>query len=192
MKIFKAVVLTVVYISILKIFWNAVGADESYIDSQRALKESNFERALLYANKSIEKNSREPRYYYGRAKVYLGSTTTGKITVNKDKALADLQKAQELNPKNLVTLRNVVPIYYFLSIFDLSRVDATNNLDEKYFTATKEFYSDLKNYSPTDVGINVLLAKYEKRLGMEQEYKESLEIVERLRPDLMDWHPSLN
>lgn len=185
MKILKAVVLTVVYISLLKIFWNAVSADESYIDSQRALKESNFERALLYANKSIEKNSNEPRYYYGRAKVYIGNA-------NKDEALADLQKAQELNPKNLVTLRNVVPIYYFLSIFDLSKTSSVNNLDEKYYTVTKAFYSDLKNYSPTDVGINVLLAKYEKRLGMEQEYKKSLEIIKSLRPDLLDWHPNLN
>lgn len=185
MKLFKVLLLTIIYVSLIKVFWQTVSADKSYINSQRALKEGDSTRALFLANKSIEKNENEPRYYYGRAKVYL-------VTADKNKSLEDLKTAVELNPKNLVTLRNIVPIYYFLSISDLTKSDSSENLDEKYFQTTKEFYSSLKKYSPTDVGISVLLAKYEGRLQMTEELNESLEIIENLRPDLLDWHPNIN
>lgn len=185
MKILKILVITIIYISLLKIFWLTFNADKSYIGSQRSLKESNFTRALFLANQSIKNNKNEPRYYYGRAKVYLAIK-------NKGGAVLDLEKAEKINRKNLVTLRNIVPIYYFLSINDLIKPGSEANLDEKYFQTTKNFYSSLKNYSPTDVGINVLLAKYERSLQMTVELNESLEIIKNLRPDLLDWHPSLN
>jgi tetratricopeptide (TPR) repeat protein len=172
-------------------YWQTISADESYVGSQRAVKRGEFKKALNLANKSVRKNPREPRYYYSRAKVLLAST----VNLNeeekqntKQNALRDFRHAQELNPKNLVTLRNIVPLYYYLAINNLEEVSLDDNTDHTFFEITKEYYQNIKHYSPTDVGIYALLAKYEKRLGLTDELNESVDNIQRLRPDLLQWY----
>ncbi len=182
------------YVWALSVFWQIVSADESYVDGQRKYKAGKQEIGLSYANKSINKNPHEPRYYYGRARIYLALTTNQNkesAEALKKLALNDLQKATKLNPNNLVTLRNVVPLYYFLAIKDYTLTSTNNNIDQEYIQITINYFQHLKNTYPKDVGVVTLVAKYEKKLNLNQEYKQSLEMIENLRPDLVQWHPSL-
>ena len=191
MKNLATLLLTVIYLSLMVIFWQTVSADESYVESQRALKKTNFEVAIQQANKSIQKNLDEPRYYYGRAKVLLT------LTVNladeekphvKYLAENDLLTAQNLNPKNLTTLRNIIPLYYFLAVDDLGGIGDENNVDPEFIERTKNYFEMMHSYSPTDAGIYTLLAKYEKRLGLNELYEQSVEKIKILRPDLLEWY----
>ena len=191
MKNIYLLIIVVAYILLMKSFWQTVSADEAYVDSQKVLKTADYERAIKYANTSITKNPNEPRYYYGRAKAYLATTValnSEDTTKVKEKALRDLQTAQELNPSNLVTLRNMVPLYYFLASKDLKASPSASNVDQLHLSTTQNYYRDFKNYSPNDVGLYALAAKYEKRLGLMQDYQESIRNVKRLRPDLLEWY----
>ncbi len=191
MRNLSLLLITIIYLSLMVIFWQTVSADGSYVFGQRELKTSNFEGAIEQANKSIEKNPDEPRYYYGRTKILLTMTAgledVGRVSLKK-LALNDLQTAQNLNPNNLVTLRNIVPLYYFLAIGDLEKVADEKNVDPEFIAVTKGYFDMMHNYSTTDVGIYTLLAKYEKRLGLNELYEQSVESIKRLRPDLLEWY----
>jgi hypothetical protein len=175
----------------MSLYWQTLSADESYVASQRSLKKSSFQKALSLANKSIKKNPREPRYYYGRAKVLLVSTvelSEEEKHIAKELAIEDLATALVINPTNLVTLRNTVPLYYYLAINDLNKITTENNTDEIYLETTKNYYQSLKHYSQTDVGIYTLLAKYENELGLIEDFEISKQNIQRLRPDLLQWY----
>lgn len=163
------IVITILYLLLMGVYWQTVSADESYEGAQKALDNRETAKALYYANKSIKKNPREPRYYYGRAKVLLGSDS-------REDALGDLEAARELNPNNLVTLRNMVPLYYFLAT------------EQTYLAEAQKYFNEIKHYSPNDVGVYALLAKYENKLGLGKGMRESVENVNRLRPDLLEWY----
>lgn len=191
MKKLYLLLITVIYVLLMFIYWQAVSADESYVEGQRAMKRGEFELALEQADKSINKNPREPRYYYGKAKILLAAT------VNQDEetaqefkltAASNLLKARGLNKRNMVTNRNIVPLYYFLGVKDLKQSGGSENIDEKYIDFIKGYYQSIKHYSVNDVGVYALLAKYEKKLGLEEGYLESVDSIRRLRPDLLEWY----
>lgn len=183
--------ITAIYLLLMVIFWQTIVADKSYAASQAALKKGNLETAVQQANLSIAKNPDEPRYYYGRAKVLLT------VTVNlseeersrvKQQALSDLKTSQKLNPKNITTLRNIIPFYYFLAVEDLTKPEGVDNVDPQFIETARSYFEEIENFSPTDAGLYVLLAKYEKKLGLEKLYNESIENIKRLRPDLLEWY----
>lgn len=183
--------ITIIYLLLMSIYWQTLSADESYKDGQRIMKQGNFEVALEQANKSISKNPREPRYYYGRAKILLAATSEQEqkiISEYKVDAAKDLIRAKALNPNNLVTHRNIIPLYYFLGIADLQQPSAVDNTDEDFIEIVKGYYQSIKHFSTNDVGIYTLLAKYESKLGLEKELNESLDNIRRLRPDLLEWY----
>jgi len=191
MKILKIILATTLYIALVYYSWNFLSADESYMTGQKKLTEGNTKKALVYANKSINKNPREPRYRYGKAKILLASTisNTNKEEI-KGEAYKEIQRAEDLNKKNLVTLRNIVPIYYFLGINDLTQPESKNNIDEKYIKNIEFFFNKIKKNYPNDVGVHVLTAKYEGKLYLEGE-KKSKEKIKELRPDLLEWKEEL-
>lgn len=168
-------------------------ADIYFKRSQIYLTAEDVGKAQGYANKAIKFNPFEPNYYRGRAKVLTVSLVDNEAATSlnlKGRILDNLKKAEELNPKNLVTLRNSVPIYYFLAVKDVSLISGILNTDPIYLPITKEFFKTLKDNYSYDVGVIALLAKYEKKLGLDAEYLESRKIVERLRPELLNWHES--
>jgi len=170
-------------------------ADTDYTESQNQFRTGDFQEALEFANWALEKNDLEPRYHYGRAKIYLATTINQTENIQnelKKLALKDLETALSLNPKNLVTMRNIIPMYYFLGAKDLSKPSTKAGIDLNFVGVTQNYYKQIKRCFPNDAGIHVLLAKYEKRLGLTEDYKDSVENIKRLRPDLLDWHPSLN
>ncbi len=156
-------------------------ADILITKAEIALEQTKTETGLEVANKAIRLNPQEPYYYRQRARIYI-------VLGKKDKALADLTKAYELNPNNLATLRNNIPLYYFLSVEDIYQPTTQNNLDQKYIAIAKQYLSELKHRFPNDVGTLVDIAKYEQKLGLTTEFAQSVEQIKVIRPDLLEWH----
>jgi tetratricopeptide (TPR) repeat protein len=166
-------------------------ADICFEESQDLLNEGHLESSLKKANCAVTRNPREPNYYRGRAKVYIllaANAQKEKVSDYKNLALSNLKKSLSLNPNNLVTIRNSVPLYYYLSIGDFSFPAGVDNWDEEFIGVTREFFAHAKNSYKTDVGVVSLVAKYEKKLGLYTQYNQSVDMVENLRPDLIDWY----
>ena len=102
----------------------------------------------------------------------------------------DIKKAIELNPLNLVTIRNSIPLYYFLAVKDVGNVSGIDNIDTEYLSTVKEFFQNTKYRYWNDAGVISTIAKYEKRLSFTNEYQESTKRISELRPDLLEWYPS--
>lgn len=157
------VLITGLYLLCLVCFSRILTADLNYIKSKDYLKTGKLEKSLNIINISIQKNPYEPRYRYEKAKILLA------LDKNLE-AVKSLEKAQELNKNNLVTSRNMIPIYSFTSK-DLA----------------KEYYEKLKNKYPNDAGLLVQIAEYEKSLSLAENYNQTANMIKKLRPDLLDW-----
>lgn len=179
------------YILIIKTFVKLYTADINYSKAQALLGDREAPRAFEEASLAITKNPSEPLYYEGRAKVLiLMSLHQEPEIVEKLKSLAleDMKYAYILNSKNLVTIRNLVPIYYFLAEKDITAAPSLSNVDPIWKYQAANFFEANKNISPNDVGVYALLAKYEKRLSLTEGYNFSVNKVRDLRPDILDWY----
>jgi hypothetical protein len=148
----------------------------------------------MYIEKALSLNSKEPNYYRHRAKIYFSSTvnkTEKEKTKLKDLAITDLETSFDLNTNNLATIRNNVPLYFFLANYELSEAASDANVDNKYLPFTLKYFDYTKRYTPNDVGTFVATAKYEKRLNQQESYDKSIQNIKILRPDLLEWHPDL-
>ena len=182
---------TLTYFAAFKSFYIKYSADVYFSNSEKFLEKFELEKALNNATESIKNNPLEPNYYRQRAKVYLTMSAVfddDYKTGLKKSALDDMYMAYDINPNNLVTIRNLVPLFYFLSVQDYTLSASDGNVDQAFLPITKNFYEKIKNIFPNDAGVYVLLAKYEKRLGLIAEYAASVKKVEELRPDLLEWH----
>jgi len=184
MKKILILLLIIVYVFAIKNFGKLYKADLYYKNAQKLLSSEKGNRAIRSAGIAINFNPNEPRYRLLEAKIFL-TTRDGNL---KAKAVKDLEKAYNLNPKNLVTIRNSVPLYYLIAINDMYKKPGRENLDIKYIGTVKKFFSDTKQKYPNDVGVYVLIAGYEKKLGFDAEYKSSIERIRELRPDLLQWY----
>lgn len=164
-------------------------ADINYKKSQELIKITEAESAIFYANKAVGLNPFEPNYYRGRAKInttfLVKNEDSEKI---KEGIYSDLKKAENLNPNNIVTIRNSIPIYYFIAVKDLYISSGADNIDPNYIAPVSDFYKKAKSDYWSDVGVLVSVAKYEKRLGIVDEYGKSVSRIKELRPDILEWH----
>lgn len=179
------------YIFICLVFIRFYLADVYFRKSQDLIKIGSNEKALQYADKAVLLNPLEPNYFRGRAKinavrlVYFNDTS-----LIKEFILSDLNKAYKLNPNNLVTIRNSIPIYYFLAIRSVVLESGSDNLDETYGEITSGFFEATKKRFWNDAGVIVSIAKYEKKLNFQSGYEESMERIKQIRPDLLEWNES--
>ena len=192
-KFIKIVFVLFVTAWFFNICYSNYNADKMYQKAKDSLDRSELSNAFDYAESAIKLNPLEPNYYRMRARVlinYLPHKDTSTRTFTKQLIVNDLKNAYNLNTENLVTIRNLVPLYYFVAAENISAPAGSENIDPYFFEAAKNFYASIKDYSKNDVGIYALLAKYEKRLNMMEEYGVSVNKVRILRPDLLDWYES--
>jgi tetratricopeptide (TPR) repeat protein len=190
-RIFLSCLIVVLFLFSLTTFVKFYKADVNYKKSQNFLKDGSYDNALKRASLAISANPLIPRYYQGRAKIlltYLSQAEESEKPEIKELVLQDLQRAYNLNPDNLVTARNIVPLYYFLAARDLTLPGSADNVDRHYIEVTQEFYRVIRGKYPDDVGVSVLLAKYEQRLGLEEDFNIDMARVKELRPDLLEWY----
>jgi len=105
---------------------------------------------------------------------------------------ADLVKAQELNAENPANTRGLIPLYYLLAITNLT-IDTQAgtvdyNSDDYYKGLAQNYFRQVLNMYPNDVGVATELAKYQKLLGLQDDYGKSVEQIKTLRPDLLEWY----
>ncbi len=171
-----------VTIFIWRLLWNLYSADVFYEKSQLYLSKGDIEVAGSLADKAIQNNTFEPNYYRGRAKIHVvgAAYTNGALSNSEEEeVLEDLKKAVSLNPDNLVTLRNAIPLYYFLA-----------KIDGKYLSDAHDYFEQIKLRFSNDAGVVTSIAGYEKKLGLTNDYNASVEIIKKLRPDLLEWNES--
>lgn len=199
MKFFKLMLLVIVWTSagyVISFVNRIYSADKLSVRSADFLRKEEYEKALNTANGSLELNPLEPSYYRTRALVYLTAGILEKDGVKKNiykkSAYADLQRALVLNPDNLVTERNLVPVYYFLANEDPAAKPGGNNHDPEFIGEAKNYFQMLKAKYSRDAGVISLVAEYERKLGLTEEYEKSKEMVRILRPDLLEWYSSFN
>ncbi len=180
-----------IYIVLMSKFMNIYVADVYYTASKGDMENGLLKDAEKNINKAISLNVKEPAYYRQRAKVMLGTLILAEdAEETKLVAQKDLETAQKLNVKNLATLRNSIPLYYFLAIGDISDIVSDQNIDEKYLPVTRNYYDLLKDTYGNDLGVLADVAKYEKKLGLGREYEQSWQRAYELRPDITNWHES--
>lgn len=195
-NLFVYCVLVFVYLLFVYTITRQYIADTYSHRADQFMEKGNNAAALTDIDMAISLNSKEPSYYKQRAKIYIASTVnfeedSSTYTNLKSAALTDLLIAQELNPRNLATIRNTAPLYFFLANKDLSKQASPENYDNYYWDISKEYYLQMQKYVPNDVGVQILAAKYQKRLGQNEEYINSIETIRSLRPDLLEWYPDL-
>lgn len=192
-KIIKIVLVLFIAGEFFNICYSNYTADRMYEKAKDALNALELSDAFDYAENAIKLNPLEPNYYRMRARVlinYLPYKDVSVRTFTKQLVVQDLQNAYYLNTRNLVTIRNLIPLYYFVAAENVSIPASPKNVDTYFIETTKSFYAKIKDYSVNDVGVYTLLAKYEKRLNLTEEYDASVETVRALRPDLLDWYDS--
>jgi tetratricopeptide (TPR) repeat protein len=165
-------------------------ADVAFESSQNQIDSGDYSKAIKSINSAIKLNRQEPNYYRGRARINVISLSVAQeeyLQEIKSEILADLQKAYQLNPNNLVTIRNLIPLYYFLAVKDISVKEDPMNIDDNYILIAKDFMKQAKERFKGDAGVYVLVARYEKRLGLVKEHGDSVKQINVLRPDLLEW-----
>lgn len=159
------------------------------------LNNRNYERSVEFADKAIRYNQKEPVYFIDRAKSRLGLLAQKQMqegpedyVEDKEDILRDLETAYELNPENVVTKRNSVPIYYYLAIKDYSNSLQEKTIDDNYIDIAADFYNVFINEYPSDLGVVAQAAGYQRNLGLDDDYGRSLEKIKELRPDIIEWY----
>lgn len=178
-----------IYLALMVLFVRMYNADVADNISED-LFTTDSEGSLQLSKEALRLNPYEPSYYLQHAKALIIAGYTRGISAQistKRNAFADLEKAVQLNPKNLATLRNSIPIYFFLASADLSRAASVDNIDQEYIGKVRDFYAYVSTINPNDAGTFVTLQKYQKRLNFEDQYKESVNRIKFLRPELLNW-----
>ena len=143
--------LVIIYFFITRAFVRMYSADTDYSKGQELLGDRETSLAFNKASLAIEKNPIEPLYYEGRAKalILMSSHQDAEIVRNlKSLAFSDMQRAYDLNSKNLVTIRNLVPIYYFLAQKDITAPPSADNVDPLWVNEVQSFYEVNKKNNP--------------------------------------------
>lgn len=183
-KLFLILLISTAAFSFWSLLRNIYTADQFAEKAERYLSKLDTENAEKLIDKAIEKNKYEPNYYRLKAKILIIGAA------DKKEVLSNLQKSLSLNKDNLVTLRNCMPLYYFLATKNINVTSGVENIDENYIVTTREYFNFVKEKYSHDAGAVSLVAKYEKKLGLTDDYAKSVEIVRGLRPDLLEWHES--
>lgn len=169
------------YINILfaKYFIADIASKQSNIYLEKKLVQKSYKLALF----STQLNPKEPLYQRQIARIYI-------IKNEKTKAYTHMQNAYNLNPKNLATIKGLIPLYYFLSLKNTQET-ATPIYDDYYLHSAKNFYIQVSNAYPKDVGLQTQIAKYQKLLNLNKDLETTKEKIQSLRPDLLDWYIKL-
>ncbi len=193
-KVSVTIFILTAYISFLGFLTRFFIADIMHEQALDSFEAGNVKEALTQSNIAVKLNPWEPAYFRGRAKNLIAATmykNDDEKAVIKKNALDDLNYSYKLNTTNLATIRNSVPLFYFLAIKDITQPADDKNFDNEYKKAAKDFINKVKNVSVNDAGMYILTAKYEKKLGMKKEHLDSVKRIKQLRPDLLLWHPDL-
>ncbi len=182
MKKLRAAALILLYLLFVMTVSKLYLADAYYKAARRAYTKGDWAGVLELADSAIFYSPNEPRYFRESAKAQIALSATTN-TKHKEALMASALRSLDisigLNPRNILTLRESIPLYYLLTLWDFEHSGLQSVLNR------------VKSFSPNDAGVMVLAAKYERKSGSIEHYEETIRKIKRLRPDLLRWHPSL-
>ena len=187
-KKIKAVLLTItllIYVSFTVKVINIFLADYYHIKGKKLLYRGYLSEANDNINKAIKLNYEEPSYHRTNAALFLAalSLKEGDMQKIKQYALSEMETAYNLQKINLVNLKHLLSLYYYLSFDDA--VDP-REIDDRLKTKTMTFFEEVKDISPNDSSVYLTIGKY---YGLLKEYElaeEALEKALKLKPDLKE------
>lgn len=169
-------------------------ADINYVAARENIRVGKADIALNHIEKAILYNKNEPRYFLELGKIYTAIAAGKDLNLTKKtkaNAIAALEHARKLNPKNLLVLRNSIAVYYFLAFNDISTTADLSKVDKEYLKITKKYFQEVKSTYKNDLGVIVLIAPFEKNLGLEEEFDKSIQAIKLIRPDILEWYPPI-
>jgi tetratricopeptide (TPR) repeat protein len=170
-----------VYLVLVSKFINLYFADVYYVSSKNELENGQLEDAADHIVRATGLNGNEPAYRRQKAKILLATLIWADEDETRAEILKNLKKAYDLNPNNLATTRNSIPLYYFLS---------AEAMEADYVTVTRNYYIMLKNTYQNDLGLYADVAKYERKLGLDEDFNLTKAKAENMRRDVVEWHES--
>jgi tetratricopeptide (TPR) repeat protein len=179
-----------IYLALAGKFINLYFADVYYAASKKELDSGQLEDAADHIVQAIKLNRHEPAYRRQKVKILLATLIWADENEVKEEVLKNLEKAYDLNPKNLATLRNSIPLYYFLAAEDMEKAGTGENIDTDYLSVTRTYYSALKNNYENDLGLYADIAKYEKKLGLVEDFNRTKIRAAVMRKNIIEWHES--
>lgn len=188
------IIITIIYIVFLVNVVKYGFADVMAKGGQQLTYQGDFTSALELNELAILLNRNEPDYYRQNAKTLIGATAVTSANNQqtlKKRAHTNLQHAYNLNPNNLVTIRDSIALYYFLAIKDISLPAENQNIDNEYLPIAKNFYIENQKKYKDDAGVLTLIAKYQNKLNLNEDYEVTISQIKMLRPDVLEWHPNL-
>lgn len=194
MKKLKVLIIICIYSLFIFVCIRHYVADVFDTAAEDLLTKGALEKGIRYVDTALMLNPMEPSYYRTRAKIIVAATLNKEgedLEKLKLSAVKDLLISQKMNPKNAATLRNNLPIYYFLALKDLGKPASEDNIDPHFMPTTIEYMRYLGETYPDDAGVLVSIAKYQNKLALKPDLDETKKKIRNLRPDLLEWHPDL-
>lgn len=187
-KIIAYLFLILVYVSFNFKVISAFISDYKLSKSKTLLSRAEISKAQKEINKSIFLNDSEPANFRQQAITYIASTLSENLSQENIKtlktlALQNAERAYELQPYNLVNIKSLIEIYYFLSVKDLSKLES-GGFDENFKNKTLDFFSKSEKLTQNDADSSLTLASYYKNLGEVEKSEKLYKNAKRLKNNL--------
>ncbi len=195
-KVIKLVFVILLFLIYFKFSVTAIkffAADSANTKAKGYLYSGQVTSAMPYSQLATNLNSSEPSYQRLFATLLIAEALTGdhtlaEKTILKKAALIHLNIAYTLQKANIVNLKSLIPVYYFLTVDD---VDSNAPTNHQLKEATLSFYKSIENASPNDASFLLILGKHYRLIGENLKAKELLERALTLKPDLKEAHDEI-
>lgn len=151
-------------------------ADSANSKAKGYLYSGHITGAIPYSQLATTFNNSEPSYQRLFATLLIAQALTGTHNANekhtlKKAALVRLNRAYNLQKDNIVNLKSLIPVYYFLTVADVkNNTSSSPELKE----AAIAFYKNIENSSPNDASFLLILGKHLRLIGENEKAKELL------------------
>ncbi|MEK7595295.1 MAG: O-antigen ligase family protein [Patescibacteria group bacterium] len=174
-------------------------ADYYNTQAKKQLSEMKIDSAFKSSQKANNLNSWEPTYKRTLATIYLTTTVSESVNGEEKKylktlTLNHLDQAYKLQPYNLVNIKNLVPLFGYTGMVDIS--DEAQGVDAAFSPRILAFYKNVEALAPTDASLALALARgtrpynkeqailyYQKALNLKENSKEALTALENLQKE---------
>lgn len=163
-------------------------SDHKLSRAKALLSQAEISKSQKEIQKSIFLNGDESANFRQSAITYIASTLSENLSKENSKtlktlALKNMERAYELQPYNLVNVKSLIEIYYFLSVKDLSKLES-GEFDEDFKNKTLEFFSKTEKLTQNDADASLTLANYYKKLGEIEKAEKLYKNAKRLKNNL--------
>ena len=180
---------TIIYLLFLGCVVSAFLADYFATRSKSSLYAGNLGVASVYVRRAVKLNKSEPAYHRLKATNLIASTVVETLDPSErelvlELALAELRIAYNLQKDNIVNIKSLIPLYYYLSVDEVAA--ESSGLNEAYRTEAVSFLDEVFDSSPTDSSLYLTIGKYYRLLGETEKAKVAIRRAFALKEDSLE------